>query len=118
MVATRTESLTKADQRQSLQRLVSPVSGKVNEVSVTTLGEVADAGQALVSVVPEGEALIVEAFILNRDVGFVRRGARTIVKLEAYPFTRYGSLEGWWSIFRPTRSWTRHADWCSLHAYV
>lgn len=94
MVATRTESLTKADQRQSLQRLVSPVSGKVNEVSVTTLGEVADAGQALVTVVPEGEDLIVEAFILNRDVGFVRRGARTIVKLEAYPFTRYGSLEG------------------------
>lgn len=94
VVATRTESLTKADQRQSLQRLVSPVSGTVNEVSVTTLGEVAEAGQPLVTVVPQGEAIVVEAFILNRDVGFVRRGARTIVKLEAYPFTRYGSLEG------------------------
>ena len=32
--------------------------------------------------------------MLNRDVGFVRRGMRTVVKFEAYPFTRYGSLEG------------------------
>jgi hemolysin D len=94
VVATRTESLTKADQRQSLQRLTAPVSGVVNEVSVTTLGEVAEAGQALVTLVPEGEALIVEALILNRDVGFVRPGMRTIVKLEAYPFTRHGTMEG------------------------
>lgn len=94
IVATRTESLTKADQRQSLQRLRAPVSGTINEVSVTTLGEVAEAGQALVTIVPEGEDLIVEALILNRDVGFVRSGARVIVKLEAYPFTQYGSLEG------------------------
>lgn len=94
VVATRTEGLTKADQRQSLQQLVAPVSGVVNEVSVTTLGEVADTGQALVTIVPDGEDLIVEALILNRDVGFVRPGAQVIVKLEAYPFTRYGSLEG------------------------
>lgn len=94
IVATRTESLTKADQRQSLQRLTAPVSGVVNEVSVTTLGEVAETGQALVTLVPDGEALIVEALILNRDVGFVRPGMRAVVKLEAYPFTRHGMLEG------------------------
>lgn len=94
VVATRTEGLTKADQRQSLQHLTAPVSGTVNEVSVTTLGEVAEAGQTLITIVPEGEDLIVEALVLNRDVGFVKRGDRTIVKLEAYPFTRYGSLEG------------------------
>lgn len=94
IVATRTESLTKADQRQSLQRLKAPVSGTINEVSVTTLGEVAEAGQALVTLVPDGEDLVVEALVLNRDVGFVRPGARVVVKLEAYPFTRHGSLDG------------------------
>ena len=94
VVATRTESLTKADQRQSLQRLKAPVSGMVNEVSVTTLGEVAEAGQTLITVVPDGEDLIVEALILNRDVGFVRPGMPVVVKLEAYPFTRHGSLTG------------------------
>jgi len=59
--------MTKADERQSLQRLTAPVSGTVNAVSVTTLGEVAEAGQSLITIVPEGEALIVEALILNRE---------------------------------------------------
>lgn len=94
IVATRVEALTKADQRQALQRLTAPVACVVNEVSVTTLGEVAEAGQSLITIVPDGEDLIVEALVLNRDVGFVRKGMRTVVKLEAYPFTRYGSLEG------------------------
>lgn len=94
IVATRAETVIKADRRQSLQNLTAPVSGTVNEVSVTTLGELAEAGQSLVTIVPDGEDLIVEALILNRDVGFVRPGARVVVKLEAYPFTRYGSLGG------------------------
>ena len=38
--------------------------------------------------------LIVEALVINRDAGFVREGQGVIVKLEAYPFTRYGHLEG------------------------
>lgn len=94
IVATRAETVVKADRRQSLQNLIAPVAGTVNEVSVTTLGELAEAGQPLVTIVPDGEDLIVEALILNRDVGFVRAGARVVVKLEAYPFTRYGSLAG------------------------
>lgn len=94
VVGTRAGSLVKADQRQSLQVLQAPVSGTINEVSVTTIGELAEAGQPLITIVPEGEELIVEALVLNRDVGFVSPGSRAIVKLEAYPFTRYGSLEG------------------------
>ncbi|MBX9803516.1 MAG: HlyD family type I secretion periplasmic adaptor subunit [Caulobacteraceae bacterium] len=94
IVSTRVEGLTKADQRQALQRLSAPVSGIINEVSVTTLGEVAEAGQTLITLVPDGEDLIVEALILNRDVGVARVGSRVVVKLEAYPFTRYGSLSG------------------------
>ena len=96
VVATRTEGVRKADQRLGMQRLTAPVSGTVNEVSVTTLGQVAEAGQALVTVVPDtgpgqGE-LIVEALVLNRDAGFVKPGDRVVVKVEAYPFTRYGTL--------------------------
>ncbi|MEK7802099.1 MAG: hypothetical protein AAB276_06565 [Pseudomonadota bacterium] len=32
--------------------------------------------------------------VLNKDIGFVKEGQRVIVKLEAYPFTRYGFLIG------------------------
>lgn len=94
VVATRTEGVRKADQRQALQRMTAPVSGVIQEISVTTVGEVAEAGAPLITVVPEGEELIVEALLLNRDAGAVKRGDRVVVKLEAYPFTRYGALAG------------------------
>ena len=42
----------------------------------------------------DGEALVVEALVLGRDIGFVHAGDRAVVKLEAYPFTRYGTLSG------------------------
>lgn len=94
IVSTRSDALRKADQREALQTLTAPVSGIVQEVSVTTLGEVAEPGQTLVTIVPDGERLVVEALILNKDVGALRSGEPVTVKLEAYPFTRFGTLRG------------------------
>lgn len=94
VVATRAESVKKATAREGYQSLLAPVAGTVNEVSVTTIGEVVEAGAPLVTIVPSGEELIVEALVLNRDAGFVREGQAVVVKLEAYPFTRYGHMEG------------------------
>lgn len=94
IVATRGEAVRKADQRQSLQTLAAPVSGVVQEVSITTLGEVAEPGKTLVTIVPDGESLVVEALVLNKDVGVLRPGAPVAIKLEAYPFTRFGTIEG------------------------
>jgi len=94
LAATRADSLRKAEQKRQLQTLTAPVGGVIQAVSVTTLGEVAETGKALVTIVPDGEALVVEALVLNKDAGFVRTGDHAIVKLEAYPFTRYGTLQG------------------------
>jgi hemolysin D len=38
--------------------------------------------------------LVVDAMVLNRDAGFVREGQAVRVKLEAFPFTRYGVVNG------------------------
>jgi hemolysin D len=108
IVATRAEAVRRAEFRFGYQQLVSPVDGIVNEIAVTTEGEVVEAGAPLITIVPRpqicetdptaeqcaGSELIVEALVLNRDVGFVRPGQRVTVKLEAYPFTRHGALEG------------------------
>ena len=94
VVSTRGEAVKKADQRQGLQRLTAPVSGVVQEVTVTNIGEAPEIGKPIVTIVPDGEPLVVEALLMNRDAGFVRAGMRAIVKLDAYPFTRYGTLEG------------------------
>ena len=92
VVLTRGNVVREADQKRGLHRLIAPVSGIVQEVSVTNIGEVPEVARPLVTIVPDGEPLIVEALLLNRDSGTVRKGMDAIVKIEAYPFTRYGVL--------------------------
>lgn len=94
VIATRTDVLAKAERRAALQTLNAPVAGTVNEIALTTLGEVAEPGGPLVTLVPAGSELVVHAFLLNKDVGTVRTGQEVAIKLEAYPFTRYGMVRG------------------------
>ena len=61
---------------------------------MTNIGEVPEIGEPLITIVPNGEDLVAEALLLNRDAGFVRTGMTAAIKLEAYPFTRYGALQG------------------------
>lgn len=93
VVMTRGNVVREANRKRGLQRLTAPVSGTVQEVTVTNIGEVPEVGKPLITIVPDGEPLVVEALLLNRDAGFVRPGMEAIVKLEAYPFTRYGVLK-------------------------
>ena len=92
VVMTRGNVVREANQKRGLQRLTAPVSGTVQEVTVTNVGEVPEVGKPLVTIVPDGEPLVVEALLLNRDAGFVRTGMKASIKFEAYPFTRYGVL--------------------------
>lgn len=89
----RLEELTKARQKSRLQRLVAPVDGTVQQLAVHTVGGVVEAVRPLLVVVPYG-ALTVEVKVLNKDAGFVHRGQDVAVKLEAFPFTRYGTVPG------------------------
>lgn len=94
VIATRGEMLEKAERREALQTLRAPVSGTINEVAITTIGEVAEPGEPLITIVPDGDELIVEAFLMNKDIGFVQEGQEVIIKFEAYSFMRYGYLVG------------------------
>ena len=94
LAATRGDALRKAQHKRGLQTLTAPVGGIVQAVSVTTPGEVAETCKPIVTLVADGEALVVEALVLGRDIGFVHTGDPAVVKLEAYPFTRYGTLSG------------------------
>ncbi len=94
IISTRGAIVEKAERRKALQHLVAPVDATVNEISVTTIGEVAEPGKPLITLVPVDDELIIEAFILNRDIGFVKSGQPVIIKLEAFPFMRYGFLDG------------------------
>ncbi|MEW6645849.1 MAG: HlyD family type I secretion periplasmic adaptor subunit [Pseudomonadota bacterium] len=86
--------LSKALSELSARYLVAPLGGIVHNMAVHTPGGVVQSGQVLMQIVPENSPLEVEAKVLNRDVGFVTPGQKVKVKLDAFPFTRYGYVEG------------------------
>ncbi|KQZ73885.1 secretion protein HylD [Sphingopyxis sp. Root214] len=88
----RAEELTKATKRGSLQRLVSPVDGTVTQLAVHTVGGVVEAAKPIMVIVPARGKLVAEVAIANKDVGFVGAGQPVALKIEAFPFTRYGTV--------------------------
>ena len=90
----RREEVTKATQMNRFQRLVAPVDGTIQQLEVHTIGGVVEAAKPLMTVVPASGSLEVQAKMLNKDVGFVREGQEVAVKLEAFPFTRFGTVPG------------------------
>ncbi len=90
----RREELIKATKRSSLQRLLSPIDGTVTQLAVHTIGGVVEPAKPIMVIVPKGGALVAEVKLANKDVGFVRVGQAVAVKLEAFPFTRYGTVPG------------------------
>jgi hemolysin D len=81
-------------QRDALMQLRAPVDGVVQQLAVHTIGGVVTPAQPLLVVVPTQEALEIEATVLNKDIGFVRAGQTVTVKVESFPYTRYGYLTG------------------------
>ena len=88
------QQLVKADQRIDLMTIRSPIDGTVQASALTTIGQVVTAGSEIMRIVPTEATLEIEAYLPNRDVGFVTAGQRAVVKIEAFPFTRYGIIEG------------------------
>jgi len=84
---------TKADTRHKLLKLTAPVEGTVQQLRIHTLGGVATAASPVMEIVPD-DTLEVEASIENKDIGFVKVGQSVAVKIEAFPYTRYGYLTG------------------------
>lgn len=82
----------KADARGRLTRLTSPVDGMVQQLAAHTEGGVVTPAQPLMVVVPADQPLEVEAFFENKDIGFLRQGQVAEVKVETFPFTKYGTL--------------------------
>lgn len=91
-VAALEQELIKADTRGWLMRLTSPVDGTVQQLAVHTVGGVVTPAQALMVIVPQDNPLEVEAFIQNKDIGFVKPDQDAEVKIETFQYTKYGTI--------------------------
>ena len=66
----------------------------MQQLAVHSVGGIVTPAQTLLVVVPETDRVEVEAVVANKDAGFVTEGQHAEVKLDAYPFTRYGTVAG------------------------
>jgi hemolysin D len=93
-VATLDQQIAKTRQRETYRRLVAAVDGTVQNVKIHTPGAVVTTADTLMTIVPDGTGIEVEALVENKDIGFVREGQEVELKFDAFPFTRYGLIKG------------------------
>ncbi len=74
--------------------LKAPMSGIVDQLSVFTIGGIAETGAELLRIVPTDVQIEIEGTFSNQDVGFLEVGQTANVGLDAYPAERFGFVQG------------------------
>jgi len=87
-----TEKFAKARLKLERMTLRSPIDGTVLGLNVTTIGQVLSVGEETMRIVPDDATLEVEGYLSNKDIGFVRMGQTAALKVDSFPFTRYGTV--------------------------
>lgn len=95
------EELTKASRKAELSALVAPTDGVVMEIAHRSIGSVLQPAEPLVTIVPAGAPLKAEVEIDAADIGSIATGSTVRVKVEAFPFQRYGTLDGTLEVVSP-----------------
>ncbi|RDH42023.1 HlyD family type I secretion periplasmic adaptor subunit [Zooshikella ganghwensis] len=93
-VAEYTQERIKAIEKNRLQTLKAPVDGVVQQLEIHTIGGVVSPAQQLLVIVPENALLEAEALVLNKDIGFVVAGQPVEIKIDSFPYTKYGTIAG------------------------
>lgn len=84
----------RAKHRIDQANIKAPASGTVQQLNIHTEGGVVSHGEELMVIVPEGDFMEVEALIPNKDIGFIEHEQPVVVKIESFPYTRYGYVTG------------------------
>ncbi|WP_336298870.1 HlyD family type I secretion periplasmic adaptor subunit [Providencia sp. PROV180] len=88
------QELLKNKERNQLEIIRAPVDGTIQQLATHTIGAVLQPAQQLMAIVPNNHVQLAEIKILNKDIGFIHEGLRAEVKIDAFPYTRYGTVEG------------------------
>ena len=73
--------------------LTSPVHGTVSRLFYNTVGGVIVPGKEVLELVPSDDALVLETKVQIKDIAFLRPNQPAVVKLTAYDYTIYGTLD-------------------------
>ncbi|MGF1512894.1 MAG: HlyD family type I secretion periplasmic adaptor subunit [Elainellaceae cyanobacterium] len=86
--------LNQAQLRANAQIITAPIAGRVYNIQATLAERTIEPGEELLSILPEERELLLEAKLLNRDIGFVTEGMPVKVKLDTFPFQEFGTVSG------------------------
>lgn len=89
-----TGQLNQAEIRTDGGVIRAPISGRVYKLDITEGERTIEPGEELLSILPDGQTLVLEVKILNRDIGFVSEGMRAKVKVATFPFQEFGTING------------------------
>ncbi len=85
-----TESIKKADEDSRMATIYAPISGRVYNLDIHTLGGIVTDAQPLMQIVPEEVKLEFEVYADNKDIGFIKVGQEAEVKVETFNFQKFG----------------------------
>jgi HlyD family secretion protein len=86
--------LAQAQLKTKGQTITAPISGKIYNVQTTLAQRSVESGEELLSILPDGQNLLLEVKVLNRDIGFISEGMRAKIKIATFPFQEFGTIEG------------------------
>lgn len=84
----------KSEYTLKIRDLISPIDGYVQEITMNSVGAVLNEGNLLMSIVPIDDKLKAEVLLRNSDIGYIEDGQRVKLKVETFPFQKYGLIEG------------------------
>lgn len=88
-----TESIKKADEDARMATIVAPISGRVYNLAIHTIGGIVTDAQPLMQIIPEDVSLEFEVYADNKDIGFIHDGQTAEVKVETFNFQKFGMVD-------------------------
>ena len=76
------------------QKITAPVNGYINSIAVNNIGETVTTAQQVVTIVPADTPVEMVCYVKNMDIADIKVGMDAEIKLEAYPYNKYGTVKG------------------------
>jgi len=92
-LASTEQKLKQSQERHRLETIYAPLDGTVQQLAVHTIGGVVQPAQVLLLIVPHDGIQLAEIKVKNKDAGFIIPGQPVTVKVDSYPYTRYGTID-------------------------
>ncbi|QEP41946.1 HlyD family efflux transporter periplasmic adaptor subunit [Ectothiorhodospiraceae bacterium BW-2] len=84
--------LTQRRQQLEDSTLITPLSGIVKNIAITTVGGVLRSGDALMEIVPVDDKLLIEAKVSPADIARIAPGLSATLRLDPFDYTIYGGV--------------------------